>query len=365
MTQIQRLTTPWQRARGAMFRERLGETVLAFVYPHPAPRKFHTFFCPPLHIQAFDHDGHVIFAKVVRTGGFVSLPATCLVVESDPEIDLPLAELSEIARSTSKLAPQTWSGTWDRDASLDRLLFILLATAVMDLRRLKDFIPGKLTLEGIRQQFDVLERGQLTNSAAYIASYEGCYSIPRGAISLSKDLLETEKPFLAELHAASVAGHPWQGEIPGSCARCDKNCTWRQVIEIPKRCPKESRWRYGRPENHIPLCRKCIGIMHWRTNPDLRASLAKLLWWERFEAFQQWHEAYMNKTLPVGWDRLQYPLWPPEYGGKTWEAGSGAADHSTPMAPSEEQQRILCWRVGQLFPIGQGRKPKYQKVVRP
>ena len=248
MIQIQQLTTPWQRARGAMFRERLGETVLAFVYPHPAPRTFHTFFCPPLRIQAFGHDGQVIYAKVVRTGGFVALPITCLVVESDPEIDLPRDELVEIARSTNQSKSQTWSGTWDREASLDRLLFILLATAVMDLRRLKDFIPGNLTREGIRQQFNVLERGQLTNSAAYIASYEGRYSIPRGAVSLSKDLLEAEKPYLAELHAASIAGYPWQSEIPGKCARCGKNCTWRQVIDTPKSCPQENRWRYGRPD---------------------------------------------------------------------------------------------------------------------
>jgi hypothetical protein len=358
MTRIQQLTTPWQRAKGAIFHQRLGETVLAFIYPHPAPRKFHTFFCPPLRIQAFDGDGQVIHAQVVRTGGFVSLPATCLVVESDPEIDLPLDELSEIARSTPQSAAQTWTGTWDREASLDRLLFILLATAVMDLRKLKDFVPGKLTLEGIRQQFDVLERGQLTNSAVYIASYEGRYSIPKEAINLSKDLLDTERPYLAELHAASVAGYPWQREIPGSCARCCKNCTWRQVIMTPKSCPQESRWRYGRPENHVPLCRKCIGIMSWGKNQELRISLAKILWRERFEAFQRWHGAFINKTLPEGWEPLEYPLWPPEYGGETWEMGSGAADHAVPMPPSGEKLRILSWRVGQLFPIGQGRKPR-------
>ncbi len=358
MTRIQRLITPWQRAKGAMFRERLGETVLAFVYPHPAPRKFHTFFCPPLRIQAFDGEGQIIYARVLRNGGFVSLPATCLVAESDPEIDHPLDELSEIARSTSKLAPQIWSGTWDREASLDRLLFILLATAVMDLRRLKDFIPGKLTLEGIRQQFDILERGQLTNSAAYIASYEGRYSIPRGAISLSKDLLETEKPYLAELHAASVAGGPWQNEIPGTCARCGKNCTWRQVIDTPESCPQESHWRYGRPENHIPLCRKCIGILHWRANPELRISLAKILWRDRFVAFQRWHDGFVNQTLPADWEPLDHPLWPAEYGGKTWETGSGAAEHANPLPPPDGRLMILSWRVGQLFPIGQGRKPR-------
>ena len=54
MTQIKLLTTPWQRAWGAMFRRSLGETVLVFVYPHPAERSFHTYFCPPLRIMALD-----------------------------------------------------------------------------------------------------------------------------------------------------------------------------------------------------------------------------------------------------------------------------------------------------------------------
>lgn len=288
-----------------------------------------------------------------------------MVVESDPGIDIPLDELSEIARSTCQPTSQTWSGTWDREASLDRLLFILLATAVMDLRKLKDFVPGKLTIERIKQQFDVLERGQLTNSAAYIASYEGRYSIPRGAISLSKNLLETEKPYLAELHAASIAGNPWQNDIPGKCARCGKNCTWRQVIDTPQYCPPEGHWRYRRPENHIPLCRKCIGIMNWRSNPELRISLAMLLWRERFKALQRWHEGFGNNTLPDDWEPLDYPLWPAEYGGQTWETGSGAANHANPLPPPDAQLRILSWRVSQLFPIGQGRKPKHQEIISP
>ncbi len=362
MIRIQQLATPWQRSRGAMFRGRLGETVLAFVYPHPAPRKFHTFFCPPLRILAFDPAGQIIYARVMRSGGFISLPATCLVVESDPDSELPLDELSEIARSSSKFRFQTWSGTWDRDASLDRLVFILLTTALMDLRRLKDFIPGKLTNEDVRRQFDVLERGHLTNSAAYIASYEGRYSIPKGAIVLSKDLLKVEKPYLAELHAASIAGYPWQADIPGACARCGKNCTWRQVIDPPEICPPESRWRYGRPENHVPLCRKCIGILKWQSNPELRTGLAKLLWRERFAAFQRWHENFVSQTLPEDWDPLNNPLWPPEYGGETWETGSGTAEHAIPLPPPETRQRILSWRVQQMFPIGQGRKPDREKM---
>ena len=55
--QIRLLTTPWQRAWGAMFRRSLGETVLIFVYPHPAARSFHTYFCPPLRIVAWMRKG--------------------------------------------------------------------------------------------------------------------------------------------------------------------------------------------------------------------------------------------------------------------------------------------------------------------
>ena len=50
------LTTPWQRALGAMFqagcppiRAGLGDSGLVFLYPYSAPRLFQTCFCPPLY----------------------------------------------------------------------------------------------------------------------------------------------------------------------------------------------------------------------------------------------------------------------------------------------------------------------------
>jgi len=86
---LKQLTTPWQRFRGAMFQKRLGETVLIFSYPHAAPRLFHTFFCPPLRIIALDDDREVLFDQVKQPGQFVRLPASRLIVEADPEQELP------------------------------------------------------------------------------------------------------------------------------------------------------------------------------------------------------------------------------------------------------------------------------------
>lgn len=54
------LTTPWQRALGAMFRTGLGDSELVFLYPYSAPRLFHTFFCPPLRLTALSEDGEII-----------------------------------------------------------------------------------------------------------------------------------------------------------------------------------------------------------------------------------------------------------------------------------------------------------------
>ncbi|MGD8752268.1 MAG: hypothetical protein PVG14_12635, partial [Anaerolineales bacterium] len=65
---VKKLTNPYQRAWGAMFRSCLGEIALAFVYPSIAPRIFHTFFCPPLRIIALSGEGEVLFDQVVPSG---------------------------------------------------------------------------------------------------------------------------------------------------------------------------------------------------------------------------------------------------------------------------------------------------------
>lgn len=99
---IKNLTTPWQRSLGAMFHRHLGDTVLLFTYPHPAPRLFHTYFCPSLRIIALDDDGETLFDQVVSPGQFVSLPACRLIVEADPDHDLSPAFFRELAKHMPK-----------------------------------------------------------------------------------------------------------------------------------------------------------------------------------------------------------------------------------------------------------------------
>jgi hypothetical protein len=172
---------------------------------------------------------------------------------------------------------------------------------------------------------------------------------------LSEHLLAVEKPHLAELYAASVAGMSWDTEIPGTCARCGKASTWRPAIDTPVTCKPECTWRYGRPENTVPLCHKCIGILMWLEQPELRQELASILWEKRFAAFQRWHLASTQSRLPAKWDRLEYPLWPAAYGGETWET-SRHLEHANPRPPLEANLDALKDYIAQVFPIGRGCK---------
>jgi hypothetical protein len=205
----------------------------------------------------------------------------------------------------------------------------------------------------------VQERSQIIGSAAFLSGYTGRYQIPSGALRLSEHLLAAEKPHLAELYAASVAGDAWDTEIPGACARCGKTCTWRLAIDIPVTCPPESRWRYGRPENTVPLCHKCIGIVGWLEQTELRLELVAILWEKRLAAFYRWHRAVIQDCLPSNWDRLEYPLWPAAYGGDTWSEGSGHIEYVAPQPPLEANLNALKNYIAQVFPVGRGRRKKY------
>ena len=124
-------------------------------------------------------------------------------------------------------------------------------------------------------------------------------------------------------------------------------------------CPPESQWRYCRPENTVPLCHKCIGILSWLEQPELREELAAILWQKRFTALQRWHLAAIQGCLPAKWDRLEYPLWPAAYGGQTWEDGSGHIEYAAPRPPLEANLGALKDYLAQVFPVGRGRRKKY------
>jgi hypothetical protein len=109
--------------------------------------------------------------------------------------------------------------------------------------------------------------------------------------------------------------------------------------------PIESAWRYERPENHIPLCRRCIARIAYRT-ASAQFALALALWGPRFEAPNAWHCAMTERVLPVDWDPGRDPLWPADFGGETWSTGSGNVRCAEPrsyygVARSREQRSNL------------------------
>jgi hypothetical protein len=331
---VKLLTTPWQRALGAMFHRSLGDTVFLFSYPHRTPRTFHTCFCPPLRIIALDEEGQALFDRVTPPGQFVKLPPSRLVVEADPGYSLTEEKLRDLTQG----APETRaaSGAWEVTTSIDRLLFALLKEAVADIRRVHEAHNRckEVRQEVLREKFTLCERGQLANSAGFLLDFSHLCNLPETALQLSWQVLDVEANCLAEITAASVAGVPWQGDFPIQCLRCGRTeASWRPVLDPSRALTPESTWRYERPENHVPLCRRCAAWLEWGERGDLKTDLAQVLWGQRFNALWAWHQAARQDRLPADWDLEDYPLWPREYGGENWESGSGAFEHVDPRPP--------------------------------
>ncbi len=322
------LTTSLQRSWGAMFCRDPHEDLLAFVYPQDAPRIFHTFFCPPLRIVALSGDGQVLFDQVISKWRFVQLPACRYVIETDPKNDY--RPYMNMIISDSHELPQ--SGAMDAGVRMDSLLFALLAEAVADIRRIREAHRGEVKSEIQRKKFEAWERGQMVSSAGFLLDFSRAWTLPSGAVKLSYSVLRAEAPYLDELVAASVAGIPWRHEFPNHCMRCGKPASWRPVLNPALCTPTEIAWRYQRPENAVPICHHCTETLDLLRNESLQIDLAWGLWGPRFEAFWQWHKAVQENCLPE-WDPYAYPLWPPEFGGSTWETGSGALKHAEPRPP--------------------------------
>jgi hypothetical protein len=334
---IRLLTTSWQRALGAMFRKRLGDTGLAFLYPFNAPRLFHTFFCPPLRLTALSEQGEIVFDQVTPPRRFVRLPPTRLVLETDPAAPLPpLDELRALLKIPLGVPP----ASWDECISTDRLVDKVLEQAVADMRRAYEAHrrTGPVRPEVLRARFAPWERGDLCTAAITILDQAGAVSIPGSAISFSYQILQAEKPHLEELAAASLAGQPWKADFPQECLRCGKPASWRQALHAPRPLAVELAWRYERAENAVPLCKRCAYRLEWSRRESLRIDLAWGLWGPRFEAFWTWHSAREQGRFLKDWDRETHPLWPAQFGGDTWETGSGAKVHADPRPPQGVQR---------------------------
>lgn len=325
---LQFLVTSWQRSWGAMFSKDLQEDVLAFVYPDEAPRTFHTFFCPTLRIVALDADGQILFDEVVSTWRLVKLPACRYVIETNPKTNLKT--YMDTILSFSPHLPQL--GAIEPGAQMDSLLFALLSEAVADIRRIREAHGREIKPEVQRRKFAAWERGQIVSSAGFLLDFSRAWSLPEGAVNLSYSVLKAEEPYLDEIVAASVAGIPWKPEFPSHCMRCGKKGSWHSVLQPEPDAPVEILWRYQRPENSVPLCHHCVETLLFLRNQSLQIDLAWGLWGPRFEALWQWHKAVQRKTLSE-WDTYKYPLWPQEFGGESWETGSGSLNHAEPRPP--------------------------------
>jgi uncharacterized membrane protein (UPF0127 family) len=350
------LTTPWRRALGAMFRTGLGDGGLVFLYPFAAPRLFHTFFCPPLRLTALSEEGEIIFSRVVAPWRFVRLPPTRLVLETDPAALLPPLDA---LRALLKLPIRVHSASLDENISPDRLLNKLLEQAVADMRRVYEahHRSGPVRLDVLRARFAPWERGDLCTAAIVILDGSGMFSIPEPAVSFSYQVLQAERPYLEELAAASLAGQPWKADFPGECLRCGKPGIWRQALHTPPGLAVETAWRYERPENAVLLCKRCAYHLEWTRLESLRIDLAWGLWGPRFEAFWMWHSAHDQLLSLKDWDRETHPLWPPHFGGATWETGSGAKEHAEPCPP-KGVQRTQYHQVALARALGVGVDPR-------
>ncbi len=354
--QLHFLITSKQRAYGAMFMESLDETVLAFMYPSDGTRTFHTFFCPPMRIAALSAAGRVVFDEVIPRWQWVRLPSCRYVIETGPGVDYrPF--MDSIISSTLELPDY---GAMHAGTGMDHLLFSLLAEAVADIRRIREAHQDGIIPEIQRQKFAAWERGQIVSSAGFILDFSSVWNLPNGAVKLSHSVLKAEEPYLDEIVAASVAGVPWRHEFPNHCMRCGKPASWRPVLSPAPNAPLELLWRYQRPENAIPICHHCTETLNLLRDESLQLDMVWGLWGPRFEALWQWHRALKNHRLPGDWDMCTHPLWPREYGGTSWETGSGALAHAVPHPPRDvlrNEQHLQALKQALYSKPFRGRQP--------
>lgn len=218
------------------------------------------------------------------------------------------------------------------EVPLDHVLFRSLADSVDLMRHVAESsticMDGRINPAALHARIPAWERGQMVNSAAYIKemSVDGKWSIPRGAIGIASQILAAEAAYQEELEAASLAGVPWRETFhPGQkqCMRCGEKSSWRFVLKPPLDLPPEMAWRLSRPENAVPICRRCAEVVKIEKD-EIRADLAWGLWAGRFEALHRWYIAVQAGRLPPGWNKADYPLWPKEFGGPSWGEGSGS-----------------------------------------
>jgi len=197
---------------------------------------------------------------------------------------------------------------------------------------------GILKPGALRARLPAWKRGQIINSAAFVREMcvRGGWSIPRVAINIARQIMKAEAAFQEELEAASLAGVPWRGtfdEQYEKCVRCGDRASWRFILKPSADMPPETSWRLSRPENAVPICRRCVQVTFFERREDIRFDLAWGLWSFRFEALHRWFLAVQRGGLPEVWPKEEYPLWPEGFGGPDWQRGSGSFQFCDPRPP--------------------------------
>ena len=362
MRKVILLRSAFSQALGVMFRRSFGENIFVFIYPKKTRRLFQTFFCPRMRIVALEKAGHqkaeIVFEKVISSWQFVPLPPADLIVEMAMDTQVNEDLIAEILSAVGE-HQHTAMGGVDVNTGIQDLVFALFAAAVADLRRVRSVCGisgyGRVDPEIIQNHFSPWERGKILASAGFILDcrIDAQISIPDGAISLSRQMLDVENTFQDELFAAALAGVPWEKDFSKACIRCGKNASWRFVLPS-ENLPPELAWRLKRPENAVPLCRDCARKLHFAKKEQVRRQLLWGLWGARFEALERWLWAVQGEgvyRLPRHWDKAEHPLWPEEFGGNDWASGSGDLMNCVPREPKEirrtqAQKRVLAKLLG-------------------
>lgn len=340
------MNTSLKRFIGAQFRKSLEGEVLVFRYPYPAEHVFHTMWCPPLRIVVLASDSvdtRVLFDRIIKPWSIISLPAGELILEMDPDTDYRniLPQITKTSKSMPVISHDLPVGGTDSSVSVTHMLFAMFAEALSDLRSVKSTCmneKGLLDPKRLVEHYEPWERGQILASAGFVLDFspDSNWTLPRGVIPLSADLVKCENQYADDLLAASQGAVPsWRTNLKAQCLGCAGGGSWRSILPTDPSLPAELSWRLLRPENNIPLCNRCAARFKVAKKANIRYELGSSFWGARFEALEKWYQAVLggNHNLPRDWNKGTHPLWPAAYGGNTWEAGSGALMYIEPLWP--------------------------------
>jgi len=221
---------------------------------------------------------------------------------------------------------------------------------------------------------DIVARARAVSAAYYLSEMGG---LPADIAERVQAALAIANGDMGDYLAADLWGgdawkkdwsldHPWAA----ACLRCGRSARWRPVLSPPPEHEgKAWTWRYTRPENHIPLCRKCqYHLARTSETATWIIEMAAALWGARFDALLRIHETAVGEPdwRPT-WDLERFPLWPTEP-GVDWAHGSGSAEDAEPRPPRgiargarerdlARRHRVRAFRDAPLTRIAEGREP--------